>query len=1761
MKGDFEMNLKRILAGVLTGAMVISGIPAMNLDSVAAWAATTEADGEDGTNPDDVSNKGTGLYRYKTLLDDVEVSSDGSYRALMGVDRLVEPGQSFAYSRFNTGGMPVSRELTENNNIYVALNSASNLSKMTWWTNNVAKAKNEDGTGAYDYGRMVQEGTLLRCRVSVTKDAVTEDTKDTVNWTEANDVWELDTNQNDHEGHDSKRMGHDVDLTKLFEETALTGVRAVKLEVLNTAANYTRDGENAPIIAGNEVQMFNGEQEVVLNGAASVYTDFSFMNPSQTGGDKLIDGEIANKTGDDWETDSSEDNMMKSGGREGDTNAKLPAVGTEGEFDKFTDNNNIYFKVPEDREGENSSRLIGRLTYMAGSVYGSIDQCKIYTVNKYIGENDDPADIPDEEWEEVFSNVLGELVGQTEKLGSDGKSVRVEPEVWGAYTENPVGWENAHATVFSEPKNDTYVRMEVIQTKNNGASLTNVQNKWISGKRVYLFEAEEIMSANEVSLIRVEQKAPVYKSTLGKPAVVDKGEAGSGAAFLMDGVSWKVRNAGENKNQNTSLPNTEGDYTVKANKIYTLEAIAYVKEPATVVEDYLQVYFNGVEMKKLGASAGGNAGSTESTEEDDNRGTVEVLSDKHVIESGDEAGTYTGVKLTYEFEAVKDPNESYLALKKYLKETAQPKYMETGGKNENGSGDPVYTDRGWNAFVTNYETAVKWTTELPDGEDQDGNETGGVTGPSGHTDAEYAKLLEDLRKALVGLEKAKLDGRTEVVPLGEDVKVEINQPKDNELPEEAKIPIGKISNEDVTIVREPGFAVDADHWITGKATAPRDGAGNDKFEIRSESFMVSFQIKVAGKIDDKQSILGMMNDGYGVQIVSTQNSSNPYSGNNNMALIAYGYTGSWIQAQYEIPENDTEAQKGQWFGTKENPKTHDIVVIYNGSKFIMYVDGVKAGDNGKAGALQPDPTAKFSIGYNPNTRGDAGANNYRPDDDEVFKGAFKDFVMYIDEDCPGQEALDALDNASKKSADQDGWSKDTFDAKLEEVKALKTPTFNLEVEAEPYQVDSTKWEEMRNPEKDDIKVLKETDKFNGYAPYRATITLGVDHPFKFESDASVKLLLKKPDGTEETVEIDPKDITVADHDTALIITKNFESELPHPHALLEEYMESLPSRMPKIPADVLNSPYIESTDNKDAAGNRVYTVASWEIFKNAYNTAKTRVGGSRQYDMPTILKYQEAYDALRKCFSTDAADKDNALHEAADTCECEVGDIPESFGGVELHMENDGLAEGLDLMTRHQNLQIPVSGDCIMHKDVADKSSLFSYSFERTGGTAVAEINEVDGKNMLTAKKTGTVEVTFTADYNEGTVVKTANITYSIIGKKAETSAVDSLKDLISEMNEKYTAEEFGDMAGWSDLQDALTEAGNLTAAGADPYEADINYIKEKIEEAASKLDKANENAPLVNSLKEAIAGADAIYEAGNADGKYTAESWEAFKAAYEAVKDLTDAELLGKSKEELQNWTETLKNGLVLANGQGNENAALINSLKAAMTAKKAIYDAGNANGKYTAASWAAFKAAYETVSKMTDEQLNAASKAQLDGWLRTLTSGLVLSTTTPPGGTTNKPGPGGSTGTPNNQTGLKANDPISHSSGSYKVKDAAKLTAVLVKAKSSKKVKVPATVKGSDGKNYKVVEVAAKAFSGNVSSIEFGVNVTKISKNAVNCKKLKTVIFKGKKLPSMNKAFKKTAKKVKVKVAKNLRKSSKVKSKTVKALKKAGIKKATVK
>lgn len=60
----------------------------------------------------------------------------------------------------------------------------------------------------------------------------------------------------------------------------------------------------------------------------------------------------------------------------------------------------------------------------------------------------------------------------------------------------------------------------------------------------------------------------------------------------------------------------------------------------------------------------------------------------------------------------------------------------------------------------------------------------------------------------------------------------------------------------------------------------------------------------------------------------------------------------------------------------------------------------------------------------------------------------------------------------------------------------------------------------------------------------------------------------------------------------------------------------------------------------------------------------------------------------------------------------------------------------------------------------------------------------------------------------------------------------------------------------------------------------------------------------------------------------------------------------------------------------------------------------------------------------------------------------------------------------------------------------------------------KVPATVKGSDGKTYKVTEVATGAMKGNteVKKLTVGKNITKIGKNAFKgAKNLKTISLKG--------------------------------------------------
>ena len=115
--------------------------------------------------------------------------------------------------------------------------------------------------------------------------------------------------------------------------------------------------------------------------------------------------------------------------------------------------------------------------------------------------------------------------------------------------------------------------------------------------------------------------------------------------------------------------------------------------------------------------------------------------------------------------------------------------------------------------------------------------------------------------------------------------------------------------------------------------------------------------------------------------------------------------------------------------------------------------------------------------------------------------------------------------------------------------------------------------------------------------------------------------------------------------------------------------------------------------------------------------------------------------------------------------------------------------------------------------------------------------------------------------------------------------------------------------------------------------------------------------ASLRNELKEAIAAAAVIYEAG--EGNYSAVTWEAFEEAYKSAvagQDATGLKKLQQLKTNLVTSQEKLK---VLTDDE-KELDSNQNALKKAVAAAKAVLDAGK--GNYTEATWRAFEEAYDS-------------------------------------------------------------------------------------------------------------------------------------------------------------------------------------------------------
>lgn len=312
-------------------------------------------------------------------------------------------------------------------------------------------------------------------------------------------------------------------------------------------------------------------------------------------------------------------------------------------------------------------------------------------------------------------------------------------------------------------------------------------------------------------------------------------------------------------------------------------------------------------------------------------------------------------------------------------------------------------------------------------------------------------------------------------------------------------------------------------------------------------------------------------------------------------------------------------------------------------------------------------------------------------------------------------------------------------------------------------------------------------------------------------------------------------------------------------------------------------------------------------------------------------------------------------------------------------------------------------------------------------------------------------------------------------------------------------------------------------------------------------------------NLRQAIKDAKAIYSAGQ--GSYTDDTWEAFCDAYNKASNpvgISDAAEIQKLADGLDAARRSLKKDTAPPiTGVDPDPKPPVTpvdpptitieeakkEISTALESSKSFYNSGQ--GSYTKETWDAFVKAYEAASNPAPN-LSAEELKNLADNLKSAVSNLKKA-----------PAP---------MPSLKNGDFVETKGVRYVVinADAKTVTAAYgLNKKKLSKVTILDTVKINDVV-CKVTEIKANAFKAfpKLSNVTIGANVTKINKQSFfNCKKLKTLTFKGKKAPSFKaKAFKGTNAKIKVNLPKKM--SKKQKNSMKKKLKAAGVsKKATFK
>ncbi len=369
-------------------------------------------------------------------------------------------------------------------------------------------------------------------------------------------------------------------------------------------------------------------------------------------------------------------------------------------------------------------------------------------------------------------------------------------------------------------------------------------------------------------------------------------------------------------------------------------------------------------------------------------------------------------------------------------------------------------------------------------------------------------------------------------------------------------------------------------------------------------------------------------------------------------------------------------------------------------------------------------------------------------------------------------------------------------------------------------------------------------------------------------------------------------------------------------------------------------------------------------------------------------------------------------------------------------------------------------------------------------------------------------------------------------GAEPDANAVDK-QELVKTMQDLAGMNTYGLSEEAIEKINQSIEAANATLVSSSASASDV----------AAVIDAMNKLKGDSLSGKKAELQAIIAKYAGIDSSKYTPDSARIFD---NALKDAQLAVSKSASSFDLNNAIHVLQSayeGLIERTDEPAEAVvAARNSLNAALSSVLSKINEGQKN--YTDESWKALTTAYQEAKAWAGSWNDVQMTRQQRKLMKAL-DGLVQKQEliTPP---------------PIEQKEQE----FTVGGRKYQIISEEKKTVKLVKGKNEKNATID-TVKYKSVK-YTVVEVAGSAFKncGKLKKVVIGAKVTRLAKNAFrNCKKISKIQFKGKKLPSMKNAFSGIKKKPTVTVHKTLKKNAKVKKNTLSKLKKAGLKKITVK